>query len=82
MGLRESLNEIDVRLGGAVDGLRTDVDMLKEKLANVPVPEDVSDVLESLDSKVALLESLDAETPVDTGGDTGPNPNPEPEPIV
>lgn len=63
MTLREELEKIDARLGTAVEGLRSDVDSLKAALANVAVPEDVSDVLSSLDHKVSLLEGLDNETP-------------------
>ncbi|QGJ90054.1 hypothetical protein HWC80_gp013 [Mycobacterium phage Indlulamithi] len=86
VGLRETLQGYNDRLDRITSELRDDFQRLRDQLANVSVPEDVSDVLASLDSKISALEGLDqpdpaepVETTTPTGGVVLPPTSPEPD---
>ncbi len=70
MGLREDLAAYNERLETLGVELHSDFQRLNEALANVSVPEDVSDIMTKLGETITALESLDQ-----------PNPEPEPETV-
>lgn len=88
--LRQELTAYAQRIENIGGELRSDIQALKDALANVPVPDDVSDILARIGVGLTNLESLDQpnipspgeplpepepETPVE------PEPQPEPEPV-
>jgi hypothetical protein len=94
MGLRETLQAFNDRMDTVISGqatitgeFRDDFQRLNDKLANVPVPEDVSDVLASMDGNIGKLESgvselqgLDQPNPSEAVWEPGTISTPEPVP--